>query len=126
MASLRARSLRNNPTDAERRLWARLRYRQIDGHRFRRQMPIGSFIADFACLECRIVIEVDGGQHDLRRPLDDARTRWLASQGYRVLRFWNNDVLGNTDGVVALVRTALSAPHPDPPPQGGREGVAAT
>jgi len=124
MASSRARQLRKNPTDAERRLWARLRYRQVDGFRFRRQVPIGPFIADFACLERRLLIEVDGGQHAVDPASDAERTRWLESRGYRVLRFWNHDVLRNTEGVLVAIGLALSGPdtpHPDPPPQGGRE-----
>jgi len=124
MASSRARQLRKNPTDAERRLWARLRYRQVDGFRFRRQVPIGPFIADFACLERRLLIEVDGGQHAVDPASDAERTRWLESRGYCILRFWNHDVLRNTEGVLGTISLALSGPHtphPNPPPQGGRE-----
>src|SRR6266404_2835045 len=102
MASTRARQLRSNPTDAEMRLWSKLRRKQIDGHRFRRQVPIGPYIADFVCLERRLVIEVDGGQHS-ESIADDARTAWLEGQGFCVLRFWNNDVLGNTEGVLTVI-----------------------
>ncbi len=107
MASIRARQLRKNPTDAERRLWSRLHHRQLEGHRFRRQVPIGPFVVDFACLERRLLIEVDGGQHDLRQQYDVERTRWLESRGYRMLRFWNPDVLRRTDDVVESIQLAL-------------------
>lgn len=119
MANPHARILRRNLTDAERRLWRILRYRQIDGFRFRRQAPIGQYIADFVCFAARLVIEVDGGQHS--EPEKDAvRTCWLDSQGVRVLRFWNNDVLGNPEGVAEVIRRALVSSSPPPPPnQGG-------
>ena len=112
MASTKARQLRGKPTDAERRLWTRLRCRQIDGHRFRRKAPIGPYVADFICLSARLVVEVDGGQHALETDRDAARTRWLEGEGFRVIRFWNNDVLGNTDGVVESIRLALSGSPP--------------
>jgi very-short-patch-repair endonuclease len=102
-----AKKLRREMTDAERALWWRINREQIEGYKFRRQVPIGRYVADFACMSERLVIEVDGGQHDDRKALDDARTRWLGTQGYRVLRFWNNDVLGNMDGVLDLIRRAL-------------------
>ena len=105
-------------TDAERRLWVRLRRRQIYGKRFRRQHPIGPFIADFACPEDGLVIELDGGQHVERKEQDAARTQWLAARGYRVFRFWNNDVLTQTDAVVEVIAAAMSdaagAPLPNP------------
>ena len=107
MASPRARSLRKSTTDAERKLWSVLRRHQIDGHRFRRQHPIGVYVVDFVCLAEKLVIEVDGGQHAESVSKDDARTAWLGSRGYRVLRFWNNDVLGNTAGVAEDIRAAL-------------------
>jgi very-short-patch-repair endonuclease len=94
-------------TDAELRLWAHLRAGQIDGYRFRRQVPIGPYTVDFACLKAHLVIEVDGGQHADARDRDDRRTAWLASQDFRVLRFWDNDVLLHTDGVVETIRAAL-------------------
>ena len=124
MASLLARKLRSTPTDAETRLWARLRRQQIDGFRFRRQQPIGRYVVDFFCPEAKLIIEVDGGQHAND---SDTRTRWFEARGYCVIRFWNNEVLGNTDGVVTRIREALHAagtPLPDPPPQGGRESEA--
>jgi len=113
MASNHARSLRQNPTDAEMRLWSKLRRKQIDDHRFRRQVPIGPYIADFVCLEQRLVIEVDGGQHS-ESVKDDIRTAWLGRQGFRVLRFWNNDVLGNTEGVLTVIAQHLAAQCPPP------------
>ena len=98
-----ARELRNNPTDAERRLWQTLKRRQISGVKFRRQQPIGPYIVDFVCFERRVVVEVDGGQHSEQLHYDEQRTRWLEAQGYRVLRFWNNDVLANTEFVAQAV-----------------------
>jgi very-short-patch-repair endonuclease len=115
-----ARRLRNGATDAERKLWSALRHKQLDDFKFRRQVPIGDFVAYFACLSARLIIEVDGGQHDVEREKDAARTAWLKSRGYRVIRFWNNDVLENLEGVVQIIRTALhDHPPPYPPPQGG-------
>ncbi len=107
MPPTHARRLRKNPTDAERRLWLRLRRYQLDGCQFRRQAPIGRYIVDFACFDRRLVVEIDGGQHAWREAADSERTAWLESEGFRVLRFWNNEVLGNTDGVVAAVLEAL-------------------
>jgi len=126
MASPIARRLRANLTDAETRLWARLRYKQIANHRFRRQVPIGPYIVDFFCPAAKLVIEVDGGQHAERVAQDVARTIWLAHRGYNVLRFWNNDIFDDLDGVLEKITDALLAseavtPHPIPPPQGGRE-----
>ncbi|MGY3485077.1 very-short-patch-repair endonuclease [Bradyrhizobium sp. USDA 4011] len=101
-----ARRLRANQTDAEIALWKRLRNRQIDGHKFARQVPIGDYICDFACREKQLVIEVDGGQH-AGSVTDAIRDRYLAAEGYRVLRFWNNDVLGNIEGVLITIQTGL-------------------
>jgi len=98
--------MRSNPTEAEKLLWAKLRRRQQDGFRFRRQQPLGSYIVDFYCSEAKLVVEIDGGQH---RPETDAeRTDWLESRGYRVTRFWNNEVLGNIDGVLERLRELLN------------------
>jgi very-short-patch-repair endonuclease len=127
----RARQLRRDRSDAEKQLWYHLRGRQMDGHRFRRQVPIGSYIADFACLSARLVIEVDGGQHNegTNETLDAQRTEWLKTKGYRVLRFGNSDLLTDIDSVTETVFNELqlppddlrvpSHPHPDPPPEGG-------
>ena len=106
----RSRRLRRDSTQAELKLWNRLRARAIDGCKFVRQEPIGPFIVDFVCRERRLVIEVDGGQHatDAR---DAVRDRWLRDQRYRVLRFWNNDVLGNIDGVLETIAMALQQPE---------------
>ncbi|CAA7616469.1 conserved hypothetical protein [Magnetospirillum sp. LM-5] len=128
MADKRARWLRANQTEAERHLWLRLRVLRSEGSHFRRQAPIGPFIVDFACHARRLVVELDGGQHAVpeHRDRDRDRTVWLESQGYRVLRFWNNDVLGNADGVMVVVREALgfrdasATPHPLPLPIKGR------
>jgi very-short-patch-repair endonuclease len=123
----RARKLRGNLTDAERVLWRELRQHQL-GWRFRRQFPIPPYVADFACIEARLIVEVDGGQH--ARPGDhDRRDARLRAQGWRVLRFWNNDILGNRAGVLQTIAEALgpareSSPHPNPPPLAG-EGVSA-
>ena len=103
----RSREMRNAPSDAEYRLWYFLRGRQLRGVKFRRQVPIGSFIVDFAALERKLVIELDGGQHGERRSYDDARTRWLNAQGFRVMRFWNHEVLEETDAIVEMIANAL-------------------
>jgi very-short-patch-repair endonuclease len=116
-----ARELRNNPTDAERLLWSRLRLWQLDGHKFRRQQPLGPYIVDFVCPEKRVVVEVDGGQHAQDASLDAKRDRWLRDEGFVVLRFWNNDVLKNIDSVKEQVyKTLQSTPYLNPSPQGGR------
>ena len=99
----RAKELRRNMTEAEKLLWSRIRRDQIDGLPFRKQVPVGGYIPDFACLAIKLVIEVDGGQHDARKAEDDARTAVLEARGYRVLRFWNNEVLGNIDGVLQVI-----------------------
>ncbi len=107
LASERARELRRDATDAERRLWAALRDRRLRGHRFRRQHPIGDYIVDFACTRHRIIVEADGGQH-AGNDADKRRTAWLESEGWRVLRFWNNDILANTEVVVQTILEKLS------------------
>ena len=106
--SERARELRQNSTDAERRLWSALRDRWLRGYRFRRQHPIGDFIVDFACTRDWLIVEADGGQHADNED-DRRRTAWLESQGWRVLRFWNNDVLANTEGVILAILRELSS-----------------
>jgi len=99
MNTARAQMLRKRMTDAERRLWSKLRMRQVEGFRFRRQAPVGPYVVDFICLELKLIVEVDGGQHAMPQA-DAKRTAWLESEGYRVIRFWNNDVLKNTEGVL--------------------------
>ena len=125
MTILYSRVLRNNLTEAEKVLWRALRYRQIAGYKFRRQVSIGRYIVDFVCYEKRIVIEVDGSQHfDNRYDLE--RTAWLNGQGFQVYRFWNNEVLGNLEKVKEAIYHAcmnLTSPHPafgHLPPQGGK------
>ena len=117
----RARRLRGTPTDAEKTLWRILSRRQLDGHRFRRQVPIGRYIADFVCHEARLIVEVDGGHHDPGDAEEQERQAFLEAEGYRVLRFWNNEVLGNLAGVHAAIRQALPADHPLPGPPPPRE-----
>ncbi|HXQ10612.1 MAG TPA: DUF559 domain-containing protein [Caulobacteraceae bacterium] len=107
--TLRARELRRFATDAEHVLWSRLRNRQLEGCKFRRQAPIGRFIADFACLERRLVIELDGGQHAEQTRYDGMRTQALEAAGWTVLRFWNHEVLQNVEGVLIAVIAALNA-----------------
>jgi very-short-patch-repair endonuclease len=99
-------------TDAESLLWQRLRYTQLNGHRIRRQHPIGKYIADFACIERKVVIELDGGQHQDQVAYDEQRTSFLQENGWRVLRFWNNDVTGNLDGVLSAIAEALGNSTP--------------
>ena len=104
-----ARDLRRNLTDAETLLWKELR-RRILGAKFRRQVPIGSYIVDFACLPRKLLIEVDGGQH-LESQADTERDRWLRSRGFRVLRFWNNEVFQNLQGVLETIAGHLGPPE---------------
>ncbi len=104
----RAQQLRNSATDAERRLWRYLNRRQLDGFKFSRQMPVGPFICDFLCRDRKLVIEVDGGQHAGSKQ-DDVRTAFLEAEGYRVIRFWNNEVIENVDGVLQVIADALKA-----------------
>jgi very-short-patch-repair endonuclease len=106
MPNENARRLRRDATDAERRLWSALRDRRLSDYRFRRQYPIGRFIVDFACTRHRLIVEADGGQHG-NNEADRARTAWLADQGWRVLRFWNNDILANANGVVETILKEL-------------------
>ena len=109
----RARNLRTEMTDAERRLWFRLRAHRFQGASFRRQVPIGPYIVDFLCLSARLIIEVDGGQHASSQANHDVvRDAYLREQGFRVLRFWNNDVLENFEGVLESIATALAEPLP--------------
>ena len=112
-----ARRLRRRSTDAEKLVWARLRSRQL-GAKFIRQFPIGPYIADFACLKARLIIEVDGSQHgnDIDSRRDEVRTRWLNSEGYRVMRFWNNDVTSRIEAVMEAIHDATAVTPPRLPP----------
>jgi very-short-patch-repair endonuclease len=111
-----ARRLRLNSTEAERRLWAALRDRRLRGYKMRRQRPIGPYIVDFVCLDCRLIVEADGGQH-CDSLTDERRRAWLEAQGWRVIRFWNSEILGNTDGVIHMILSALEEPSPTPTPR---------
>jgi very-short-patch-repair endonuclease len=102
----RARELRRNSTAAEKRLWQLLRSRQFGGAKFRRQHPVGAFVVDFACVEQRVILEADGGQH-AGSDADVRWTAWLEAEGWRVIRFWNNEILENPEGVLARIETAL-------------------
>jgi very-short-patch-repair endonuclease len=102
-----ARRLRRDQTDAERRLWFQLLDRRLGGWKFKRQVPIGRFVVDFLCVERKLIIELDGGQHDSDRERDSERTRVLEAAGYLVLRFWNNDVMGNMNGVLQMILDTL-------------------
>jgi len=116
-----AHRMRTQPTSAERLLWQRLRRDiKLIGSHFRRQVPIGPYIVDFASRKAKVVIELDGGQHDWRQAYDALRTRRIEAAGYQVLRFWNNDMSGNLEGVLSEIQRALP-PTPDPSPRGGGE-----
>ena len=117
----KARSLLGSLTDAEQQLWRHLRLRQINGHKFRRQRPIGPYIADFVCLEKKLVIEVDGGQHAENQTTDVKRDEWLRSEGYEILRFWNNEVLTKMDGVKEKIFQTLTSPPPLSSPDSGED-----
>jgi very-short-patch-repair endonuclease len=124
-----AKRLRSQETQAETILWRHLRQLEPRGSHFRRQVAIGPYIADFVCLAARLIVEVDGSQHgtDEGKRHDDARTRWLNAEGYRVLRFWNNDVMSRTTAVLEVIHQAIGPTPPrlpaagDPPPQGEGE-----
>ncbi|MFH0799719.1 MAG: endonuclease domain-containing protein [Pseudomonadota bacterium] len=116
-----AKDLRNNATDTEKFLWRHLKLRQLAGFKFRRQVPIGKYIVDFACLEKRVVIECDGGQHADQTLKDTDRDEWLTEEGYKVLRFWNTDVLQNTAGVLKIILDECGD-HPPSDSLPSREG----
>ena len=124
----RSRALRQNSTDAERKLWSVLRSRQLNGFKFRKQAEIDGYVVDFLCAEQRLIVEVDGGQHSPER--DARRTAYLESQGFRLIRFWNTDVLQNLDGVWTMIEEALELHTPSPDPlkratlsRGGERGT---
>jgi len=125
-AKTNAKALRTGMTDAERRLWSRLRQEQL-GVKFRRQHPLGSYVLDFVCLEPKLVIEIDGSQHLEQVQYDERRTAWLMQHGFVVLRFWAHEVMSETDAVVSRIieqldRVAHAAPTPTLP-QWGREST---
>jgi very-short-patch-repair endonuclease len=139
MTTATARRLRADQTDVEKRLWLRLRNRGLLGLKFRRQVPLGEFVADFVCADHALVVELDGGRHAASEASDDRRTAWLESRGWRVIRFWNNEVNENLDGVLQAIAAACRIdvdnphsgphrrPHPGPLPQGeGEERVGRT
>ncbi|MBZ0091616.1 MAG: endonuclease domain-containing protein, partial [Sulfuricellaceae bacterium] len=111
-----AKALRRNQTEAEQRLWYHLRAHRFMGFKFKRQKPMGRYIVDFVCSERRLIIELDGGQHAEQVRYDRQRDAWLRSQGYTVLRFWNNDVMQGLESVLEQIRVTLS---PSPSPAGG-------
>jgi very-short-patch-repair endonuclease len=107
MESSYAQTLRNNATHAEQHLWQRLRRRQLNGFKFRRQRPIGRYVCDFVCLEASLVVELDGSQHIADAPYDANRDAFLRAAGFRVLRFWNGHVLSETKSVIETIYEAL-------------------
>ena len=113
-----AKNLRQKATDTENYLWLFLRNRQLEGVKFRRQEPMGRFIVDFVSYETKIVIELDGGQHSSNKEKDSERDVWLKTQGYEILRFWNNDVFKNKNGVLEVIRKAILTPHLASPSRG--------
>ena len=114
-----AKNLRKKSTDAERKLWAHLRAKRLEGYKFRRQEPIGNYVVDFVCFENRVVIEIDGSQHQIEKNKDLKRDRWLKEQGFKVLRVWNNEVLMNIEGVLQVImERCLYHPPPTPSHQG--------
>ena len=115
----RAKELRQSETEAEQIIWSWLWAKRLNGVKFRRQAAIGIYVVDFVSFEKKLIVEIDGGQHSAEqiRARDDVRTGWLESRGYRVMRFWNNDVTSNLDGVIARITNALKEhPLPDPLP----------
>ena len=122
LRTINARQLRNSPTQAEIALWERVHYRQINGYKFRRQQPIGRYIVDFVCLEKKLIVELDGNSHLNNRANDDERTKEIQVQGYKVIRFWNSQVLHQIETVLASILLELEAsPHLNPPQRVGRK-----
>ena len=107
-----ARTLRTASTEPERRLWYRLRDRRFAGHKFRRQYAIGDYVVDFVCLDRRLVIELDGGQHAEQVEADARRTAYLVTKGFRVVRFWNDEVMAQFEQVLAVIQAELASPSP--------------
>lgn len=104
----RAKRMRRQPTDAEAKMWRHLRAHRFAGFKFKRQQPIGRYIVDFACFQRQLIVEIDGGQHQQNAEYDERRSRWLRSQGFIVLRFWNDDVLARSEAVMETIWIALS------------------
>ena len=117
-----ARNMRAAPTDAEAVIWRQLRAHRFAGHKFKRQQPIGNYILDFVCFEAKVIVEVDGGQHN-GSPSDRSRDEWLEAQGFRVLRFWNNDVMQNLEGVLMRILEVVTPSPSIPLPRGEREAL---
>jgi len=122
-----AKTLRRNLTDAEQKLWYHLRAHRFMGRKFKRQKPLGRYVVDFICLEEKLIIELDGGQHTESLEYNHERDAWLRSEGYTVLRFWNNELMNETEGVLERIRLALSSKvassqtlSPGPSPVNGR------
>lgn len=113
-----ARKLRKESTEAEKLLWWQLSRRQLEDLKFRRQQPIGKYIVDFVNFEKKLIIELDGGQHANQKDKDNERDNWFRNQGFEVLRFWNNEVFENLDGVLEVIRGRLLSPSPGPSHQG--------
>ena len=110
-----AKRLRHGMTDAERVLWREVRAHRFAGFKFKRQEPLGLYVVDFVCYEAKLIVELDGGQHANQQEPDAKRTRWLESRGFRVLRFWNNDVLTNIEGVMQEIEKEITRPSPPLP-----------
>ena len=111
-----AKRLRLEATDAERVLWREVRAHRFAGFKFKRQEPLGLYVVDFVCYEAKLIVELDGGQHANQQEADAERTRWLESRGFRVVRFWNNDVLTNIAGVMHEIEKILNSSRPSPSP----------
>ena len=118
----RAKQMRHEATPAEHRLWQILRGKRLQGYRFKRQVPIDHYIADFVCLRQRLIVEVDGGQHS-GNARDERRDAYLSSQDFRILRFWNDDIFNNEEGVLTRILTALADPSPQPLSRNGERGL---
>jgi very-short-patch-repair endonuclease len=115
--------MRSVPTPAEQRLWQILRSKRFDGYKFKRQLPIDDYIADFVCLGQRLIVEADGAQH-AESARDSRRDAYLTEQGFRILRFWNNEIFDNEEGVLTSILDALQSPLPNPSPAGGRGAMS--
>jgi len=116
---INAKTLRTHQTDAEQRIWYHLRAYRFMGYKFKRQKPVGRYIVDFVCVERRLIVEIDGGQHAEQAEYDQHRDAWLRSQGYTVLRYWNNEVMQQLEGVLEQIRLTITL-SPGPSPTGGR------